>query len=149
MIMIDILDDVVIEEYSDPISVENYLAESEVGDAPVDPASDEVLVVSDNEIDLNILIDELNELNENLERSIEEDDRIVRLFESTLGTDNISGNDILDDQTEYIVSVSENNIMTKAINDYTVEETFLFVISFCLIVYGVISLIKKGLPQWR
>lgn len=148
--MIDIMDENFIENYIEPISEEySSLTESEALLAPEEAASDEVDTVSENEIDYSLIIDELNSLNENIERSIEKDDRIIELLEGTSGPDSISGSDLSDGDIEYVTSVSENNIMTKAINDYTVEESLLFSISLFLIIYGVVALIRKGLPQWR
>lgn len=148
--MIDIMDENFIENYIEPISEEySSLTESEALLAPEEAASDEVDTVSENEIDYSLIIDELNSLNENIERSIEKDDRIIELLEGTSGPDSISGSDLSDGDIEYVTSVSDNNIMTKAINDYTVEESLLFSISLFLIIYGVVALIRKGLPQWR
>lgn len=148
--MIDIMDENFIENYIEPISDEySSLTESDALLAPDEAASDEVDTVSENEIDYSLLIEELNSLNENIERSIEKDDRIIELLKRTSGPDSVSGSDLSDGDIEYVTSVSENNIMTKAINDYTVEESLLFSISLFLIIYGVVALIRKGLPQWR
>lgn len=148
--MIDIMDENFIENYIEPISEEySSFTESDALLAPDEAASDEVDTVSENEIDYSLLIDELNSLNENIERSIEKDDRIIELLKRTSGPDSVSGSDLSDGDIEYVTSVSENNIMTKAINDYTVEESLLFSISLFLIIYGVVALIRKGLPQWR
>lgn len=148
--MIDIMDENFIENYIEPISEEYSLpVESEALLAPEEAASDEVDTVSENEIDYSLIIDELNTLNENIERSIEKDDRIIELLKRTSGPDSVSGSDLSDGDIEYVTSVSDNNIMTKAINDYTVEESLLFSIALFLIIFGVVALIRKGLPQWR
>ena len=58
----------------------------------------------------------------------------------------LSDNDIVEDQEE---SVSVNNIMNTPINDYTISESYSFLIVLGLLVAGTVFVIKRGLFRWN
>lgn len=53
---------------------------------------------------------------------------------------------VSDNQTEHL-TVSQDNIMTKLVNDYTVQESLLLFISLSLFVTILIKIIGKGLRR--
>lgn len=104
--------------------------------------------VSDNSVSSNEIIELLTEINNNLKEIKSYDERNLVKVQGNDSSDSIPVKYVSDDQAEYL-TVSENNILTKPINDYTVSESFLFVISLVLIFGGIALIIKKGLPRWR
>ena len=58
----------------------------------------------------------------------------------------LSENDIVEDQEE---TVSVNNIMNTPINDYTISESYSFLIVLGLLVAGTVFVIKRGLFRWN
>lgn len=64
------------------------------------------------------------------------------------GADSVSDNDnnnVLNDQA---VVVSDN-IINKPINEYTVQESYLFLIFISLFIAGLVYVIRKGIPKWK
>lgn len=53
---------------------------------------------------------------------------------------------VSDNQTEHL-TVSQDNIMTKLVNDYTVQESLLLFIGLSLFVTIIIKIIGKGLRR--
>lgn len=58
----------------------------------------------------------------------------------------LSENDILNDQEEIL---SVNNIMNTPINDYSILESYSFLIVLGLLVAGTVFVIKRGLFGWN
>ena len=58
----------------------------------------------------------------------------------------LSENDILDYQEE---AVSVNNIMNTPINDYSISESYSFLIVLGLLIAGTVYVIKRGLFRWN
>lgn len=58
----------------------------------------------------------------------------------------LSENDILEDQEE---TVSVNNILNTPINDYSILESYSFLIVLGLLVAGTVFVIKRGLFRWN
>ena len=58
----------------------------------------------------------------------------------------LSENDLVDDQEE---TVSVNNIMNTPINDYSISESYSFLIVLGLLVAGTVFIIKRGLFRWN
>ena len=58
----------------------------------------------------------------------------------------LSENDIVKDQEE---TVSVNNIMNTPINDYSILESYSFMIVLGLLVAGTVFVIKRGLFRWN
>lgn len=119
---------------------ERSLDEAAVSDPVVDS-------VSDNSISNNEIVELLTEINDNL-KEIKDVKRDMVTLQGNDCPDSVSVKHVSDNQAEYL-TLSENNILTKPINDYTVSESFLFVISIVLIFGGIVLIIKKGLPRWR
>lgn len=108
--------------------------------------TEEEEIVEDNSNEEIVL--QLEQINENIKELKE--DVIRSMEESTRDNSNVgddTGN-VSDNEIEY-VTVSEDNIMLKPINEYTVTESFLFMIAGILLMAGIIILVKKGVPRWR
>ena len=73
----------------------------------------------------------LQTISENQAKEIEQNERIYERSLRTISNDSISSDDILDNQPEYI-TVSEDSIMNKHINDYTVTESLLLFIHYAI-----------------
>lgn len=58
----------------------------------------------------------------------------------------VSENDILDDQEE---TVSVNNIMNTPINDYSISDSYSFLVVLGLLMAGTVYVIKRGLFRWN
>lgn len=58
----------------------------------------------------------------------------------------ISENDLVQDQEE---TVSINNIMNTPLSDYTISESYSFLIVLGLLIAGTVFLIKRGLFRWN
>ena len=104
---------------------------------------------NDSDIDEDIEIEEVPEFeNEELKEFIEEE--IQKEIEEERN-ESISENDIISSNND--ISVSDNNIvsdiMSKPINEYTVEESILlmtFVTVFCGLMYFIV---RKAVLKWR
>ena len=90
----------------------------------------------------------LKTISENQVREIEEYERIYERSYRTVSDDSVSDGDILDDQHEYI-TVSEDNIMNKHINDYTVTESLLLFISLGMLFGAFVLLVRKAVYKWK
>lgn len=127
-------------------------SEVPVQDASVTVINDDVNINdsdSDNEVDDDIEIEEVPEFeNEELKEWIEEE--IQKEIEEER-KESISENDII--YTDNDISVSDNNIdsdiMSKPLNEYSVEESILlmiFVTVFCGLMYFIV---RKAVLKWR
>lgn len=61
---------------------------------------------------------------------------------------NLSGDPVNDTVSNNVVSVSSNEIMTKAIQDYSVSESLSLMIFLTLFCAGLVFIIRKGLYKW-
>ena len=90
----------------------------------------------------------LKTISENQVREMEIYERIYERSYRPVSDDSVSDGDILDDQHEYI-TVSEDNIMNKHINDYTVTESLLLFISLGMIFGAFVLLVRKAVYKWK
>lgn len=105
---------------------------------------DEVSVSSNQNNDE--ILQELRLLNE---RSVSINDLLERIYIQTRDRSesvNYVPVHVSDNQTEHI-TVSQDNIMTKLVNDYTVQESLLLFIGLSLFVTILIKIIGKGLRR--
>lgn len=105
---------------------------------------DEVSVSSNQNNDE--ILQELRLLNE---RSVSINDLLERIYIQTRDRSesvNYVPVYVSDNQTEHI-TVSQDNIMTKLVNDYTVQESLLLFIGLSLFVTILIKIIGKGLRR--
>ena len=85
------------------------------------------------------------------ENQIKENENNVQYFEELLrvySVGGISDNDVSDDQIEHI-TVSEDNIMNKHINDYTVTESLLLFIVLGILFCGFVAIVRKAVYRWK
>lgn len=61
---------------------------------------------------------------------------------------NLSGDLVNNNVSDNVISVSSNEIMTKAIQDYTVSESLSLMIFLTLFCSGLVFIIRKGLYKW-
>lgn len=61
---------------------------------------------------------------------------------------NLSGDPIINTVSDNVISVSSNEIMTKAIQDYSVSESLSLMIFLTLFCAGLVLIIRKGLYKW-
>ena len=105
---------------------------------------DEVSVSSNGNNDE--ILQELRLLNE---RSVSINDLLERIYLQTCSRSesvNYVPVYVSDNQTEHL-TVSQDNIMTKLVNDYTVQESLLLFIGLSLFVTILIKIIGKGLRR--
>ena len=60
----------------------------------------------------------------------------------------LSGRTVNNSVSDNIVSISSNEIMTKAIQDYSVSESLSLMIFLSLFCAGLVYIIRKGLYKW-
>lgn len=60
----------------------------------------------------------------------------------------LSGRTVNNTVSDNVISVSSNEIMTKAIQDYTVSECLSLMIFLTLFCAGLVFIIRKGLYKW-
>lgn len=136
------------DEYSDNSVVEDYGSDTYTDNSQtiqsdndehiafdagsVNEAEDytEPLIVNNTEYinDNSDVIEELEKVNENIL--------------------NLSGRFAVNTVSDNVVSVSSNEIMTKAIQDYTVSESLSLMIFLSLFCAGLVFIIRKGLYKW-
>ena len=140
--------------YNDPVypvlqyqDIQEYIFDSVL---PEDSTVSEN-VVSDNNIkseDQEKLTGWEHEFIDSLNGIVERIENVDGNIKAEYRTDSILGNDnnnVFDNQ---IVSVSEN-IVNKPINEYSVEESYLFLIFISLFIAGLVYIIRKGIPKWK
>lgn len=60
----------------------------------------------------------------------------------------LSGRSAVNSVSDNVISVSSNEIMTKAIQDYTVSESLSLMIFLSLFCAGLVFIIRKGIYKW-
>lgn len=56
---------------------------------------------------------------------------------------------IIDKLYEEVEVVPEPNIMEKSISDYTVSESLILCLVIGVLGFGLVMIVRKGLPKWR
>lgn len=133
-------------QYNEPIP---RLSVDEEGSDLIDdvgedvPVSDPVVsdnTISGNSIDYTELLTSIDNRMERIEQNVESISNNVILIRD--GIDNLLGGEAGS------VTVSENSVMDKALSDYSVTEGLLLFLSLAVLVAGVVTVIKKGIPKW-
>lgn len=95
-----------------------------------DPRIDAVLTtlesIQNDTVSQNDYTDQLNQINDNL---IKLNNNLDRYYSSVTVSDN---------------TVSENNLFTTSLNEYTLEQMLLFIIFVVILFFGLITMIFKG-----
>ena len=87
-------------------------------------------------------------ISENQVKEIEENERVYQRAYRTVSDDSISDGDILDDKHESL-TVSEDNIITKKLNDYTVTESYLLILFLQILFIVFVLIIRKAVYKWK
>lgn len=132
-----------IEEEQDQIMEEQENLKDEVEDKVIQEKEevDYSEILKGIERTLQIISENQIKENENNEQYFEE---LLRVY----SVGGISDNDVSDNQNEYI-TVSEDNIMNKHINDYTVTESLLLFIVLGILFGGFVALVRKAVYKWK
>ena len=104
--------------------------------------------MSDEIQDNQEIVDLLNQINDNLEDIKNNDIRNMETLSKSDSDSSDNGSSESDNSVEYL-TLSEDSILTKPINEYSVSESMLLFISLSLFIGGLVILVKKGLPKWR
>lgn len=97
--------------------------------------------VSGNGIDYTDLLTCIDNRVERIEQNVESISNNVIFIRD--GINDLSGGEAGS------VTVSENSIMDKYLNDYSVSEALLLFISLSILIAGIVVIIKKGVPRWH
>lgn len=144
-----------IDYYSEPVEVEP------IQENTVQIVENQQLlnnVVSDNSIDSDIDQEvendnsaELSE-NEKIDSVIISNEDIINVLkeinENVQKDSTVSDNVISDPVDDQVISVSQNEILTKNLSDYTVSESLQLLIFLTLLISGLVFIIRKGLYRW-
>ena len=142
-----------IEYFPDPETIEENTSDEIENEEQLEQYTEEQ-VEEDTEEQLEEEAEE--QLEEDLEENAEEEKEEIKeeRKENDVIQVPVVQNDIyIGDDTEYvsdtkIISVSDNNIITKPLNDYSVSESLQLYIFISLFVAGFIVLVRRAVLKW-
>lgn len=137
---------------SDATASDRY--NSDILEEEVEEPGEDVLTSPSSSAEIEEVDNFENEIDytEQIERIIENEDRILELLERT--QDNaVSDSDVVNNddsnQIERVVQVSENNILNTPIKDYSIGDQIMLTYFVLVLVIAFTIMIRRAVGKWR
>lgn len=130
----------------------DMISDNEVLPAPEETAAgetDEILSIEEEvkSVSSNEMIDILKSIDEKLERIGES------TSENSIEYVSVSGSDVLEHVSDYVsgntLTLSEDNILHKSLNEYNTQEALLLVNFTLFLFFGILLGIRKAVFKWK
>ena len=137
---------------SDATASDRY--NSDILEEEVEEPGEDVLTSPSSSAEIEEVDNFENEIDytEQIERIIENEDRILELLERT--QDNaVSDSDVVNNddsnQIERVIQVSENNILNTPIKDYSIGDQIMLTYFVLVLVIAFTIMIRRAVGKWR